>query len=175
MGRNCTICANPAVGEINVALAGTRTPAGHIDAPPSAYRLVAKHFAVSPSAVARHMRFHLPQGGIAPGRKRHLREASAFLVAIEELYALTSGAIAKSIEIGDLHALARLIGAARGLIETNARLVGELRDAQPQVAIVLRWGDEGERGANAGQSVALPRALPAIDAVVKAATEVPES
>jgi hypothetical protein len=178
MGRNCTICTHKLVTEVNRALAGTRTPDGlHIEAPPLAYRSVAKHFGIHPSALYRHMRFHTPGGEIKPGKARQLRSAGAFLAALETLHALVEASIDKAVEIGDLHAIARLVVAAQGLITTAARLTGELSEAAPQVAISLRWGDDGERGANVGQPVAFGAAHPPVlDAeVLRTEPEMPES
>jgi len=162
MGRPCTICASPKVDDINAALAGTTTPTGRIDVPAQAYRQVARFFGVHVESVRRHMRYHLPEGRITPAKKLQLRTASAFLSAVEELYSLTSGALTKAVEVGDLTAISRLVVAAQGLITTAARLTGELQDAAPQVAVVLRWGEDVALSAN----VAPPAALPALDAEV---------
>ena len=166
VGRPCTICQHPMRSEVDKALAGQWTPAGRIECPPQGYRQVAKHFGIGVEALRRHMKFHTPAGRIQPGKKVTLRSASAFLVAGEKLYSLTSGALTAALEIGDLTAVARLVVAAQGLITTAARLTGELTDAAPQVAISLRWGDDAPQGANGGQPAALPAAHPVVDAEV---------
>ena len=148
MGRSCSVCQNPKREEINVALAAGQP-----------YRSVAKHFEASEAAVFRHARGHLPVGLVEAEKKRQLREAEEFLLALEELHALTAGALKKAKEKGDLTAIARLVIASKGLIETAARLTGELRDAPAaQVAVVLRWGDDPALGA---PPAALPPALEA--------------
>ncbi len=50
MARKCTICEHPRVRQIDMALLGS-----------DGYRTVARHFAVSPSAVWRHRRYHIPE------------------------------------------------------------------------------------------------------------------
>jgi hypothetical protein len=84
-----------------------------------------------------------------------------YLSALEELHATTAGALRKAVEIGDLNAIGRLVTAAKGIIETSARLTGELRDqAPPQVAVILNWGDDATLAAPA--VAALPAAIEAV-------------
>lgn len=145
MGRACSICASPRLAEINEAVALNH-----------ANRTIAKRFGTTNSAVFRHAHSHLPVGLVEAEKVRQLREAEEFLLALEELHALTAGALKKAKEVGDLNAIGRLVTAARGIIETAARLTGELRDPAPQVAVILRWGDDASMGAPA-----LPAAIEA--------------
>lgn len=157
MGRPCSVCAHPRLDEINLAVAAGRS-----------YRTVFRTFGLPKTTLIRHVKAHLPVGLVEAEKKIKLREAEEFLLALEELHALTAGALKKAKEAGNLSAIGQLVNAARGLIETAARLTGELRDAPAaQVAVVLRWGDDAAMGAPA-----LPAAPPAIEAeLVKAEEE----
>ena len=108
-------------------------------------RDVSRYSGTTRSAVHRHAREHLPVGLVEAERTVALREAEEFLAALEGLHAVAAGALKKAKEVGDLRALAALVTASKGIIETAARLTGELRDvAAPAVTVVLRWGDEAE-------------------------------
>jgi hypothetical protein len=127
------VCIHPRRSEIEIAVAA-RSP----------YRTVSRLYGPSKTALLRHQKEHAPVGLIEAATTRKLREHEAFLAALEELHALTGGALAKAKEAGDLNAISRLVAASRGLIETAARLTGELRSGDSTtVNVVLAW-PEGE-------------------------------
>jgi hypothetical protein len=131
VSRHCSICGHSRKDDINVALAAGLSN-----------RDASERFVLTKSAIFRHRQDHLPVGLVEAEKKRQLREAEEFLVALEELHALTAGALKTAKEAGDLTAIARLVVASKGIIETSARLTGELRDTSPtQVAVVLKWGE----------------------------------
>src|SRR5258708_25608302 len=76
MSRTCTVCNNPRVSEINQALLGSE-----------AYRIIAKRFGASQSAMYRHQQEHLPQALVKAKDAAELLSADNLLARVGELEA----------------------------------------------------------------------------------------
>jgi hypothetical protein len=125
VGRVCTICIHSRRAEIDKALL-----AGE------AFRNIAKHVSVSPTAVFRH-RDHLSQTLVQGKEAAEISHADNLLAELNELVAKSRELRDKAEASGDLRTALAGIRELTRLIELRARIAGELRDSQVNVLNVL--------------------------------------
>ncbi len=125
MPRKCSVCVHPKRDEIDQAIAGTE-----------AYRSIAKHYHLSPSAVERHAKNHLPATLAEAQQASEVARADDLLDQVRTLKDKALGILETAEGAGKLGTALNGIREARGCIELLAKLIGKL-DERPTVNILL--------------------------------------
>lgn len=144
MGRPCTVCQHEELQEIDKTLVTGTT-----------HRIVAEQFRLSPSAVYRHKRNHLPrrlQRAFEAGETRkavelvqhrveeQAREVGQALDVVQQLKAINAACleILQRARTDGEHALSlKAVDRIHRQIELQARLLGELQETGPQVNVLV--------------------------------------
>lgn len=125
MARTCSICSHPQRSAIDRALvAGT------------SYRDIAGQFRVSRSALERHKDGHLPAKLVKAAEAHELAEADGLLGEVKALQTRAVAILDKAEKAGELRAACSAIREARGCLELQAKLLGEL-DERPQINVLV--------------------------------------
>jgi hypothetical protein len=126
MPRTCTVCSHPDRAEIDAALA-----AG------DALRNVAKRCSVTASALFRHKRDHLPGHLLKAAEEEDLAQAIDVVRQLKAINAACLEILQKSRADGKHSISLRAVDRIHKQIELQARLLGELQDAGPQVNVLV--------------------------------------
>jgi hypothetical protein len=132
MPRRCSVCASKHKNAVDSdLLAG------------SAIRHIAQRYSLSPDAVRRHHRNHLPVALSAAHDVEVIADADALVQQVHDLQAETRdlqdsalSLLAKAETAGDLRTAVAANREARGCVELLARLRGELNAASVNVAVI---------------------------------------
>jgi hypothetical protein len=123
------VCAHPARLEIDATLA-----AGE------AFRGIARRFAVSPDAVERHAKAHLPAAMTRASEAAAVAHGDDLLAQVRELQGRALGILDKAEGCGKLTAALGAIREARGCIELLGKLAGALNDGTTvNVLVSVEW------------------------------------
>ncbi|HZC04062.1 MAG TPA: hypothetical protein VE338_00320 [Ktedonobacterales bacterium] len=125
MTRPCTICAHPKRGEIDAALM-----AG------SAYRVIARQFAVSHDAIQRHASSHVAQTIAHSQEAREEAQALDVVRQLKTINATTVAILQEARKQRDPDTALKAIDRIHRQIELQAKLLGDLDD-KPQVNILI--------------------------------------
>ncbi|OGC01445.1 MAG: hypothetical protein A3G35_10965 [candidate division NC10 bacterium RIFCSPLOWO2_12_FULL_66_18] len=129
MGRRCTACASPHRADIDQALASGQAIAG-----------IARDFAVSEDALARHREAHLPGALVKASEAAEVARADTLLTKIQSLEAEAKRIGAKAEKEGDLRCALVAVRELTRIVELLAKLTGELeRPAPKPVRLTVRW------------------------------------
>lgn len=127
MPRQCTVCSHPDRAAIDAALVE-----GHSD------RAVARQHGLFKDAVGRHRAAHVSPALVRVQERREARRAeqgpATALDRLEDLYGRAVTVLERAEDAGNTAQQLGAIREARGLVETIARVTGELREA-PAVAV----------------------------------------
>jgi hypothetical protein len=115
MARTCTVCSHPRVSEINQALLGNE-----------AYRIIAKRFGASASAMYRHQQEHLPRALVRAKDVAEVLSADNLLARVGELEGDARRIAAAAEASGDLRVALAGIRELVRITELLARLTGQL-------------------------------------------------
>jgi hypothetical protein len=133
--RTCSVCSGPDRQEIDQAIVSGRSKRG-----------IARRFAVSPDAVERHARAHLPAALAKAKEAGDALNGDALLRQIQDLQKRTLAILTTAEKDKRRHGLA--LGAIRQARENVAllsKLVAELptaaKPARPARTWILTWGD----------------------------------
>ena len=157
MSRRCTVCAHREREAIDAALAAGEP-----------YRGIARRYTVSPDAVERHNKVHVPAAMALASEAAAVAHGDDLLAQLRDLQARVVGLLDRAERAGDLRAAVAAVGQARGCLELLARLLGELRD-RPTVNLLLAPEWLAVRGRLLAALAPFPEARAA---VAKALTEV---
>lgn len=116
MGRHCSVCLHPKLGEIDAVLV-----AG------AAYRSVAQQFAASPHAMFRHRRDHLPATLKKAKRTAEMAHADKLVAEIESTKADVRRIAKAAEDSGDLRTVLAAYRELREGIELLGKLAGNVR------------------------------------------------
>jgi hypothetical protein len=131
MGERCTVCTHPEADALNVAL-GSGTAAAK----------VAREYGVSVDSLKRHRAGHLTPAMVRVAVKRRNEAGAVSAVErLESLYGQAQALLNMAETKGSLMAGGNIIGQLRGIIETMARLSGEL-DERPSITVNLMSSPE---------------------------------
>jgi hypothetical protein len=122
--RTCTICGHPARAEIDRALVAGTT-----------YRDISLRFQVGVMAVQRH-KAHIPAQLAQAAAAEQVSAADKLLAEVERLHQLALSLLANAAKAGDLRTALAGIREARGCLELEAKIRGEL-DERPVMNFVL--------------------------------------
>jgi hypothetical protein len=125
MPRTCSICRHPRKGDINQALVDGGT-----------YRSISKEFDVSPPALLRHKKDHLPASLVRAREAREAASADALLADVCKLKRQAGRILRQSQRDGDRRTSLAAIRELRGVIELLGKLAGELREV-PTVNVLV--------------------------------------
>ena len=144
MGRSCTVCNHPDLQEVDKALVTGAT-----------HRIVAEQFRLSPSAVYRHKRHHLPdrlRRAFEAGETRkavelvhhraeeQVREVGQALDIVQQLKAINGACleVLQKARVDGKHSLSlQAVDRILKQIELQAKLLGELQENGPQVNVLV--------------------------------------
>ena len=121
MSRTCTVCNHPKVSEINEALLGTE-----------AYRIIAKRFGASASAMYRHQQEHLPQALVRASDASEVLSADNLLEKVSGLEADARRIATTAETSGDLRVALAGIRELVRITELLPKLTGQLDGSKPQ-------------------------------------------
>ncbi len=160
MARSCTVCMNPDREVIDRALVEGRS-----------YRDVARQFGGTKDSMSRHHKGHLSPALTRVAQRREERGAETALNRLEHLYEKADRVLDAAEEAGSTGIQLAAIRELRGIVETLARVTGELRPESTGVTVnilqspeiqryivVVRdvFGDQPERLAIVAERLALP-------------------
>src|SRR5262245_5613671 len=111
MPRTCTVCAHPDRPAIDADLV-----AG------GSFRGIARHNGLSPDAVERHKRDHLPAALTRAHEADEAADADALLAQVRQLQRRALVILTAAERAGDLRTALAAIGQARGNLELLAKL-----------------------------------------------------
>lgn len=144
MGRSCTVCQHEKRQEVDKALVTGTT-----------HRIVAEQFRLSPSAVYRHKRNHLPvrlKRAFEAGETRkavelvhhraeeQAREVGQAIDIVQQLKAINGACleVLQKSRTDGKHALSlKAVDRIHRQIELQAKLLGELQEQGPQVNVLV--------------------------------------
>ena len=126
MARKCTICSHDRRKEIDEALI--------IGA---SYRSIAQRFGVSCDSVRRHRLNHLPNELVKSEKAREAARSDNLADKMAALESTALGILERAEKGGDLNTAIRAIREVRGVIETMAKIFGNIRDQQPIITGVI--------------------------------------
>ncbi len=125
MPRTCTICTHPQRGDIDAALVAGEP-----------YRSIAQRFAVSPDAVLRHKRDHLPAALVQARAAGAVARADDLMSQVQQIQAKALDLLRRAEAEGDYRTALAGIREARGCLELLAELTQQL-DRRPQINVLL--------------------------------------
>jgi hypothetical protein len=134
MARSCTICLNPQREVIDRAL---------IEGKP--YRDIARHHATSKDALMRHHKAHLSPTLTRVAQRREERGAETALNRLEHLYEKADRVLDAAEEAGSTGIQLAAIRELRGIVETLAKVTGELRPESSGVTVNILQSPEIQR------------------------------
>lgn len=117
MPRDCSICSNPTVNEINSAIV-SGTPAREISA----------KFGVSPDAVHRHKQSHLPAALKQAHAATQEAQGARLLAELEELKRETRRLMSLAEQANKIQTALVAVRELTRLLELSARLDGNLKE-----------------------------------------------
>ncbi len=126
MPRTCLACRHDARAAIDAALV---TAAGSL-------RDIAGQYGLSKSALARHAADHLPAHLAHAADAAEVTDADRLLSEVERLHRLALVFLARAAKAGDLRTALAGIREARGCLELEARVRGQI-DEHPQINVLL--------------------------------------
>ena len=125
MPQTCTVCRHAARRAIDRALV--------VQVP---FRNIAQHYDLSPDAVYRHGRDHLPALLVKAQAAEDAAAADDLLAELRSLQATTLGLLRKAERAGKLGTAVLAIGEARRNLELLAKLIGQL-DTRPTLNLLI--------------------------------------
>jgi hypothetical protein len=127
MPRTCTVCTHERRGEIDRALvSGT------------SFRIISKRCSVSPSALFRHKRDHLPAHLVRAKEEETVGEAIDVVRQLKAINVACLEILQKSRADGAHAVSLRAVDRIQKQIELQAKLLGELQDGGgPQVNVLI--------------------------------------
>ena len=125
MPRRCSVCDHPRKGDIDQALVRGKP-----------YRSVAKQYDVSPPALLRHKRAHLPTSLVRAYEAKEAAQADNLLADMCKLKMRAERIFRKAEKSGDDRIALAALREARGIVELLAKLAGELREG-PTVNVLV--------------------------------------
>jgi hypothetical protein len=125
MPRVCTICSHPKRPAIDAALV-SGTP----------NRSIAAQYHLTEQAVRRHKADHLPAALAQAQAAEEVSAADKLLAEVERLHQLALSILAKAGHAGDLRTALAGIREARGCLELEAKIRGEIASA-PTVNVLV--------------------------------------
>lgn len=125
MPRVCTICTHEKRSDIEAALVGGGT-----------FRNTAKRFSVSPTALFRHGRDHLPRRLVEAQKQDDLGQAIDVVRQLRAINAACLEVLQKSRQSGKDSLSLRAVDRIHRQIELQARLLGELQEG-PTVNVLV--------------------------------------
>jgi hypothetical protein len=135
------------------------------------YRDVARQFGSTKDSMSRHHKGHLSAAMVRVAQRREERGAETALNRLEHLYQKADRVLDAAEEAGSTGIQLAAIRELRGIVETLARVTGELRPetsgvtvnllSSPEIALYIGivrevFGDQPERLAIIAQRLALP-------------------
>jgi transposase-like protein len=129
--RACTVCTNVKRREIDRAL---------VQGAPTV-REMSRRYGLSETALKRHRAEHLPSSLARANAVKEVALADDLLGQVRYLQQRSLALLATAERVGDLRSAGAAIGQARGCIELQAKLLGELDD-RPQVSVQLGLSPE---------------------------------
>ena len=134
MARTCTICRHAQRQDIDKALVAGEP-----------HRRIAERFGASPSSVYRHKQEHLPVPMLKAAEAREVAHGGSLLDQLQELQGKTLRILEQAEASGDLRTALLAIREARGCMELESKLTGQLIERHahvvrmpPDVAIQVR-------------------------------------
>jgi hypothetical protein len=124
MPRLCTVCSSPEREAINEALV-----AGEV------YRGIARRFAVSEDALARHRKDHIPTALTKAVEAKEVATAGDLLAQIQDLQQRAMAMLTRAEETEDTRAQCAAHRECRGHLELLAKLLGELRESSVSITV----------------------------------------
>ncbi len=125
MARTCTVCAHPALADINRALvAGVP------------FRDIAGQYHLSKSAVERHQAEHLPKLLTKAAEAAEVRQALDVLQQLKFVNGAALTVLRDATASGDGELVLRAVDRVMKQIELQAKLLGDL-DERPQVNVLV--------------------------------------
>jgi len=113
--RICTVCSDPKVAEIDAALIGTEP-----------YRSVAKRFNVSPGAVFRHQKTHLPATLLKAKDAADMVAGDTLMGQVEDLKSMARRLGKKAEDAGDLRGALAAVRELVRIVDLVAKLTGQI-------------------------------------------------
>lgn len=159
MSRACTICAHPKRREIEGASLSGQSA-----------RSVACAHRLSRYAIARHMDAHIPARMAKAVERKEVEAGRDLVERLAELNRISRAILADAYKAGERDVALRAISRLESQLELEARLIGELRDREINVAGVVVDPETAEKMA---RMYLMRRG--ALDANVSEAIEVGES
>lgn len=119
-GRPCSVCADPRRSDIEAAIVGGA----------EGFRAISRRYGIGRHALQRHARTHLRAELAAAESARKVRDAGQAVTLLDRLAQINADAgrlLSKAEAAADYRAAVGAVRELRGLIELEARLLGELR------------------------------------------------
>lgn len=120
-GRACSVCSRPDRAEIDGAIVAAESKRG-----------IARRFAVSPDAVERHARAHLPAAIVKAQEAEDVANGDSLLRQIQDLQRRTLALLSAAENDGEGMAALRAIHEARENVAFLSKLLAELRPPAPK-------------------------------------------
>lgn len=115
MPRKCTICQHPELSKINQAIVANES-----------LRSIAKHYGLSPSAVERHAKNHIPATLVEAKKAEEVANADDLLAQVRDLKDKALSILETAEEAGELRTALTGIREARGCVELLAKMLCEM-------------------------------------------------
>jgi len=128
-------------------------------------RRIAPRYGVTETALRRHAANHLPASLVQAQQAAEVVRADSLLAQALDLQARAQGILNKTEADGNYRAACSAIREARGLLELQARLLGEL-DERPQVNVLVLPEWQAIRGALVAALAPYPEARQAVAGVL---------
>ena len=130
MARNCTVCTNDKLDEINRALCDPNTVLGR----------VASQYGLGRESLRRHKASHLPAHLAQAQAAQEVAQADDLLAQVRGLQARTLAILGKAESADDLRVALQAIGEARRNLELLGKLAGELQqEGTVNIVVNAEW------------------------------------
>ncbi len=128
MAKQCTICTNERIAEINQAVIGG-----------DSLRKIAQDFALSYDALYRHNK-HIPLGLAKAREAIEVTQADSLLHQVQELQEKALQLLAQAEAAGDLKTALQGVREARSCLELLAKMQGELQqEGTINITVMPEW------------------------------------
>lgn len=126
MARVCTVCNHPDREAIDKAL---------VDG--AAYRDIAGRYGLSKSSVERHKAEHIPAAMAKAKEAADVVHGDNLLDQVKTLQTVTMNILARAYKTDDLRTALQAVGQARGNLELQGKLLGQLAEQQTTVNVLV--------------------------------------
>ena len=134
MARACSVCMSPAREQIDADLVAGLS-----------YRGIGGRFAISKDSLSRHHRAHVSPALTRVVQRREERGAETALNRLEHLYEKADRVLDAAEEAGSTGIQLAAIRELRGIVETLAKVTGELRPESGGVTVNILQSPEIQR------------------------------